>query len=322
MKKDEIFFGGAGMTSTSANYTANLAKQYVSSLEKQLQVNATKTTLKVIGSDEESTIRKGDSDDKLDTLEAMLLKISAGKSLCAWVREALKAKERLVKEAKEIGADSRKFCSEILKQEYPEPPVNDWDEAEPRLRETLTEDDILGEKSIAYRNKYFRLQTEAAVIGKYIHPGGSFDKEREDLMEKIQNPTKVMGSGRDTLIEHYEPSMTPDKVHETYFKLQALQRQKQAEFNSMQHSISETIQADERAAENEYLTQMAEYRARHSKWQEEYSAKREAYRVEVKSIEDQAASWLIDELKRIGDLKIIIPDDLKKIYDEVSHLGK
>ena len=44
MEKDKIFFGEAGLTSTSANYTANLSKELYKALETKLHKMVLYTT--------------------------------------------------------------------------------------------------------------------------------------------------------------------------------------------------------------------------------------------------------------------------------------
>lgn len=74
MQKDLVFFKkegeeGVALTSTSANHIANLAKEYI----------------------------QGESSEVLDSLQSLLEGVAQTKSLIAWLREGIKAKENLMK---------------------------------------------------------------------------------------------------------------------------------------------------------------------------------------------------------------------------------
>jgi hypothetical protein len=96
MEKDLIFFGNSGLTNTSANYIANLAKELYNSIEKELNnIVFYTTTVKLIGSKEESLIQGGVT--SVDDIPNKLNDIAQLKSLIAWPRDAIKAKDRLYK---------------------------------------------------------------------------------------------------------------------------------------------------------------------------------------------------------------------------------
>ena len=60
MEKDKIFFGKVGLTSTSANYTANLSKELYKALETKLDKMVLYTTnVRLIGSSDDSLISEG-----------------------------------------------------------------------------------------------------------------------------------------------------------------------------------------------------------------------------------------------------------------------
>ena len=123
-------------------------------------------------------------------------------------------------------------------------------------------------------------------------------------MDAIQKPNKVSGSGRDALLYSYTPSIQLDKVEDMYMKLQNEYRGYQAELNSMKHEVQTKVEQDK--AEKDL------------KFKEIY----EAYSLEMVKLNNQLRTIKNKKVKEIQDLKIIIPDSLKDIYEEVSKLGK
>ena len=97
-----IFFSadGQGLTSTSANHVANLAKEMVRVLETTLaSMVLYSASVALIGSDTENKLNMGAAADDLTDMPRKLRTIAKAKSLIAWLREAIKAKERLAAEA-------------------------------------------------------------------------------------------------------------------------------------------------------------------------------------------------------------------------------
>ena len=103
MEKDKIFFSpeNQGLTTTSANHIANLCKEAYMALEKELdEIQFVNSSVKLISSDSRNVLSEGITE--VDSLQPKLLRIAQLKSLIAWLREAIKAKERLISEAKNL----------------------------------------------------------------------------------------------------------------------------------------------------------------------------------------------------------------------------
>ena len=96
---DNVFFGESGLTSTSANHVANLAKEFVQNIENELKtIKFIDTSVSLIGSNEENILSEGACDDKILEIQDMLHSISQANSLIAWLREAIKAREDMLRE--------------------------------------------------------------------------------------------------------------------------------------------------------------------------------------------------------------------------------
>lgn len=289
MEKDKIFFGESGLTSTSANHIANMAKEHVRLLEEELNsVEFVNIEVGLIGSSEVSSIQEGVDNNFLFSIEENLNKIAKAKSLIAWLREAIKARERLLREVD--NTDYTQVCNEI-----PEKPL---------IEIPMTEDKYLSTLNVKERNRYYFLETMCSTIGKYIHPDGRFAEKRKELNTALKHRHKVSGSGRDSIIYSYSSSISVMDVEEKFFALQAKHREYQAELNSIKYKMEKAITDDtiqKRAVYEEALRK---------------------YNAEMSEITAKLVKWKGEESQRISSLKIVIPNDLQDIYQEISALGK
>lgn len=95
----KVYFAKDGLTSTSANYICNLAKEYYKKFETTLaQIKFYDTTVSLIGTSNDMIISTGINGESLKAISSMIKAIAECKSLIAWLREAIKAREELRKE--------------------------------------------------------------------------------------------------------------------------------------------------------------------------------------------------------------------------------
>lgn len=291
--KQSVFFAENGITSTSANHVANLAKEYVQDEELQLNnIRLVDCYVSVIGSSEKTQVCKGVDDSWFEFFTENVVGVYEAKSLIAWLREAIKAKEQMLKDIDNMDIEEWAADNGIT---LPERPVK---------RSVPTREELIANLDIKERNRIYRLETEAAVIGKCIHPSGKFSDARKELHERLNTPIEIKGEGRDALVYSYEPSCDFNKVDNTFFELQKWHRESQAELNSILYKIDEQVRNDEIAANCEYVES------------------RKAYEREYETFRAQFKLWKEQESKRVSSLKIVLPNELAKIYERVSKLGK
>ena len=287
------FFGAEGLTSTSANHIANLAKEYVQDLEKDLRnMSLVQKEVSLIGAGEYNTIQHGFTDEQVKSIPDKLIAISGLKSLIAWLREAIKGREAMRVVVGSMDLDDYCAMMGIERPKYPQ------------RREAITKEAVIAKMSVKDRNKMFSLQTVAAVIGNYVHPDGKLAVARRELADKSVNTFEVHGEGRDTLLFRYKPSCSNEVVEDVYFQLQKKHREVQAELNGMLHTIEETIMQDKAKSLTEYTAQLVDYKSK----EEELLASFQSYKLK--------------EDERISKLRIIIPNALKDVYEMVCKLGK
>lgn len=252
--KDMVFFAnedteGVKLSSTSANHIANLAKEYIQGVETQLNnICFFNTEVALVGSvGGASTIQTGETSEVLNYLQPMLEAVAHAKSLIAWLREGIKAKENLMKDLQNIGLED--WCKENGLT-YPEAP---------NRGHVLTEVEYYASLPIKERNRYYQLETEAAVLGKYIHPDGHLSDARKELKDKLQHPHKVDGKGRDALIYTYTPTVNVAEVDNVFFELQKKHREVQAQLNAMKYSCEQAINESTSKMDSEYMVASQKY---------------------------------------------------------------
>lgn len=299
MQKDLVFFKkedeeGVALTSTSANHIANLAKEYIQGVEAQLNnISFFNVEVALVGSTGgTSTIQTGESSEALDNLQSLLEGVARAKSLIAWLREGIKAKENLMKDLQTISLED--WCKEngLTRPETP------------NYGHVLTEVEYYASLPIKERNRYYQLETEAAVLGKYIHPDGHLSDARKELKDKIYHPHKVDGKSRDALIYTYTPTTSIAIVDNVFHELQKKHREIQAQLNAMKYSCEQAINKSTNKVNTEYMAASQKYQA------------------ELKGILGAFKTWKDEKSQEYSKLKIIVPNSLLGIYNTINSLGK
>lgn len=298
MQKDLVFFKkegeeGVALTSTSANHIANLAKEYIQSVETLLNnICFFNIEVALVGSNGANIIQTGGTSEVLNNLQSLLEGVAQAKSLIAWLREGIKAKENLMKDLQNIGLED--WCEENGLA-YPEAP---------KRGHVLTEVEYYASLPIKERNRYYQLETEAAVLGKYIHPDGHLSDARKELKDKLQHPHEVDGKGRDALIYTYTPTVNVAEVDNVFFELQKKHREVQAQLNAMKYNCEQAINESTSKVNTEYMIASQKYQA------------------ELKEILGAFKTWNDEKSQEYSKLKIVIPNSLLGIYNTINSLGK
>lgn len=278
------FFSDEGLTSTSANHVANIAKEYYQSLEAELDaMNFIKSEISIVGSIERTETNKG-TPDILNVIDEYIEKIVAAKSLIGWLREAIKLKVSLDAEISHYVSD------DFLSLKMPESP------------KMPKEEDILEKWDIKERERYISLEAECSEIGKYIHPRGAYSKAKKEYFDKTVKPVETTLQGRDSIITYYTPIVDKEMVESKFFELQKRHREAQAELNSLKHRLKREVDEETDILSREYMKKLEEYKIRRAE------------------LEESDRLFVKEERKRIEKLKIVIPQHHRRIYDII--MGK
>ena len=300
MIMNNVYFGNEGMTSTTGNHYCNICKELIKGIEKKLYgVKFYQTSISAIGSAEKQLMSQGSSD--ISFIDDALREIAEANSFCAWVREAIKEKEaqQLAVNRKELYEWMKEQGIEIKKE--PEYPDGERD---------VTEEDIINTWDINKRNKYLRLEAYASTIGNYIHPSKNvknYNDARRAMHNAINNPITKEGSGRDTVLYYSETTVDPDVVDAQFLKMQDMHRSYEKELNAMKAELKETVNNINQQKCNALQLKIDAYYAEHR----EYNAWHNEMR-------NKLNKWKVSETERLSKLKIVIPKDLKDIFQKVK----
>lgn len=383
MKSDYIYFGDTGITSASANHVANMAKESIKEIANDLEaVSFYNATVCLLSGGTPQQCAIGSTREQIDKVQPSLEAIGEANALCAWLREAIKARDRLLNEVKDTRLE--RYCHDILggaevpnpdtnfeawmkERGYNKPDINgDFPDLKmglilgvvqnriekyckkfgltmpksPKQENPMTEDEYMATLSVKERNRMLMLNAKAAAIGKYIHEDGKLTKERQKLRHAIAYPTETQGEGANTVIYRLEPSVSQGEVDGLFFRLSAEHRELQAELNGLLAQRDRTIEADKQAKAAAYQeacaafsremsvlqdklnAYMADERKKMSEYQSEYDAWSTEQKNRHKQLCADLEAWKLSEAKRIANLGIIIPNELKAVYERVNGLGK
>ena len=295
---NNVFFENGFMTSTEAQNICNIAKEAVTNEHERLSaVSFYDTEIASIISPE-AFIKTKISPNDISWISESLDKIGRYNALNAWLKEAIKAKEEAMDEVDIMDVTTLDFYKDYIK---PEEPTMCYD--------SFDEEQVMSEWSADKLNRYYTLNSEAAVIGKYIHDSGAIAKARKDLVNKMANPSTVSGQGRETIVFKYIPSVDTEVVEGIYMSLLAKHRKLNAELNSLKAEIKETIN-------KKNIEASIAFRDKHTEWEYKIS---EYYSL-VKQRDAKINEYKISEKERISKLKINVPSSLMDTYKEIKAL--
>ena len=295
---NNVFFENGFMTSTEAQNICNIAKEAVTNEHERLSaVSFYNTEIASIISPE-AFIKTKISPNDISWISESLDKIGRYNALNAWLKEAIKAKEEAMAEVDIMDVTTLDFYEDYIK---PVEPTIGYD--------SFDEEQVMSEWSADKLNRYYTLNSEAAVIGKYIHDSGAIAKARKDLVNKMANPSTVSGQGRETIVYKYIPSVYTEVVEGIYMSLLAKHRKLNAELNSLKAEIKETIN-------KKSIEASIAFRDKHTEWEHKIS---EYYSL-VKQRDAKINEYKISEKERISKLKINVPSSLMDTYKEIKAL--
>ena len=294
-EKNKIFFGVKGITSTSANNIANIAKEVMEESRALLEnITFVNCNVGLISSDVSRLTEKGYDTDELGNIVLSINKVAECNALIAYLREAIKAKEEELDYIEGIST------SKFLKIKG----IEIVDPISSRSLDFMTEDDAIALLSPQERINYIILEATAAAIGNRIHPGKSFAEARRKLELKRKEPIKLVGSGSDALVYTYSPSADVDEVNETFMQLQSAHRTANKQLNSLKFKVKHIMDDHNLKAKREYAAQSEEYDRT------------------IATYVKQAEAFIEEQKKVLLELKIVIPSDFQKLFDELNALIK
>lgn len=297
---NDIYFDKEGMTSTSAQHVSAMANVMVQDIKKRLTgLRLYEKSIRVIG-DAEVTVET--VNNTLPEIHDGIREICSANALIAWLREAVKEREKAQQYVQDMTLDKWMKLQGIEKPAEPQAPLmpninfNDYN--------TILDVGL----TVKEYSRFVELNSALAVYGEMIHEKGLLTKHKSELARIAQNPTEVKESGRDTIITSYTVDADgADSIDRLYTQLQSEYRKMQAEKNGIEAKFSnmaleyQTRKMDEwKAAKGQYARDLARVNS------------------ELMDIQTQMKEWKKQRLEELAALKIVIPDDLKGIYKRLQ----
>lgn len=299
---NDVYFGEEGLTSTSANHVSAMANVMVQDIKNRImELRLYQKSIRVIG-DAEVTVET--VNNTLPEIAGAVKRICKANALIAWLREAVKEREKAQNHIQNITREewmkSKGIAMPSISERPPRPTINFGDYA------TVLETGL----GIKEYNRFVELNSALAVYGEIIHERGLLTRQKAEIQRIRKNPTEVKESGRDTIITTYTADVNVEAdINEVYIQLQQEYRQLQAEKNGIEAKFSDLAM--------QYQTRkMEEWKAANSEWEIEL----DKYNLKFMEIDTQLKEWKKQRLEELAALKIIIPNDLKDIYNQLKNI--
>jgi hypothetical protein len=257
--------------------------------------------MSIVGESGEHQTDAGYTD--LSIIEEAIAKVSSMNAFISWFAEARKELEEY--RAEQTRYNLAEWCENTGKK-YPENPTNHVNDIT-----MSTYEDIVREMSIKDRQTYLALEAKSAVYGKFIHPRNPMEIARAKMHKIAKAPYAKEGSGRDTLIYHYTPSVFIGDVDDLYNKLQAEYRETEQQLNHMKADLRKKLTARNLEENNKKQDALAKFRDDYEKYSQELSQLTAEYN-----------KWLVEENERIAKFRFVIPEKLAETEKYLRTLGK
>lgn len=292
--KNKVFFGEVGVTSTSATYLCNIARELLKDLEASLNnVSFITEEVSILGSENTVKTKEGYNASELSDLDSKLMEAAELKAFIAWMSEGIKAKEL------ESTRVSRYTLSDYI-SDFPE-------EAIPEVKDIKEDLEYgIGKLSISDRVKFLYSEAFASSIGIYIHKNGSLKKAYEELLNIAHNKVNVETDAKDSLvlITNKIPSINVADVEKIFLKYQNLRREHEKELNSIKSKVKNL--------DYEYEVHL----------NLEHKSKLEQYKQEMSVLRSKYHAYVLNKMEEVKNLKILIPKELEKIYNYLNMISK
>lgn len=293
---NHVYFGEDGLTSTSANHISAMANVMVQDIEKDIMgLRLYEKHIRVIGA-EEVTVET--VNNTLPAITESVKRICKANSLIAWLREAMKEKEKAQDYINEMKLDKWMKMQGIPNPECPKQP--EMPHINFRDFDTMLDAGL----SVKEYNRFLELNSMLAVYGKIIHENGLLTRQKSELKRIAQNPTEVKENGRDTIIISYIADTGSEiDLENIYTILQAQYRKLQAEKNGIESKYINLSMAYQQRKMDEWKAAKAQF-----------DRDLEKVGSSIQDIETQMREWKKQKLEGLAALKIIIPNDLMEVY--------
>lgn len=242
------YLSTVGLTSTSANHIANLAKEQIRILKADLDaLNLVERREQLISGTLDIVTKSPYQPD----IKTNLLKIAKYTVLISWLREALKYKKELV-----ANKENERFSCNLESPSFP------------------TKESEVEYETTAENYSKIKAETYAVVYGQYLNPEGKIHRARVRALDALSEPNSTHGEGRDRIVVKYKV-IDFDIFEEVYESLLKDYRNFNKEVNSRAFEGEKALREDYQKKLSEYQSAHEKYVAEYSKLRTEWEAKHE-----------------------------------------------
>lgn len=342
--KKELYTKKGGISMTSAQYLSNLGQEKANEFKEKLkEPQFYNTNIKLIGDQGFTPMSLGMNQEELKNIPEALRFIAKMDAFTAYVREAMKDKDLTLNGLRRMSISEWIRCSghdpmpeDVGEQQFYEDNGLEQksmaDVDKPKMPESeITELEVLVKKlPLDQYQKYLELDAKAAVLGKFCHSDHApLVIARRDYLTKQSKPLEKEGTGRDTCVYQFEPSVSKEALEDTFEGLQKAYREASKELNKIRFDLREKEAARFQTENAEYQKALADYNRQSrevDEWNAELRKKYLEYRREinrkVQEVQAEFEDWRSSERNRVSELKIVIPEALQETYEYLENLGE
>lgn len=292
--ENKVFFGESGITSTSATYLCNIARELLKDIESSLNsISFITEEVTLFGSENKIRTKEGYNLSELSDLDSKLTKAAQLKAFIAWMSEGIKAKDVESERLKE-------YTLSDFTKDFPEYIVQRSENS------TLDINYGLGKLSISERVKYLFSEALTSSIGKYIHNNGALRKAYSELLNIAHNKVNITTEAKDSIVvvTNKIPSVNTKEVEKIMLKYQDLRRENEKVLNSLKSKVKDY--------DHEYQMYL----------NLEQKVDVESYKEDMEIVRSKYNEYVLNKRSEIENFKIIIPDELRDIYNTLHTLSK
>lgn len=283
----QFFTTGQGLTSTSANFLCNIAKEYLETLHKQLESFKTWDEFtSLLDSQVSHQTKVGDRN--IDIFNENIAQIATVNAFVSWLREAITTKEKMMR---------YEIVERELEDKFEKP-------EDPIMNQLVDKQDVMCEWEEKKLAKYYALEAIAAHIGKYIHPRMPLSTIRSKYLEMLHNPILIQGTGHDAMKIERKPSVTQEEMEEVFMTLQNKYRDAEKQLNSMKFELEEEVSKRNIELSNQNSMELEKYRIAKQEWGEKLH------------------KAVLERIEEIAKWKIKIPVQFKDTYEILNQISK
>lgn len=292
--ENKVFFGESGITSTSATYLCNIARELLKDIESSLNsISFITEEVTLFGSENKIRTKEGYNLSELSDLDSKLTKAAQLKAFIAWMSEGIKAKDVESERLKE-------YTLSDFTKDFPEYIVQRSENS------TLDINYGLGKLSISERVKYLFSEALTSSIGKYIHNNGALRKAYSELLNIAHNKVNITTEAKDSIVvvTNKIPSVDTKEVEKIMLKYQDLRRENEKVLNSLKSKVKDY--------DHEYQMYL----------NLEQKVDVESYKEDMEIVRSKYNEYVLNKRSEIENFKITIPDELRDIYNTLHTLSK